>query len=283
MQTRTYYGPPLSITREEIEGERRFPVKIVPSIEALWDEFARDFAALLRENNQAGRKTTVILPVGPFDYKRAAALLNRERISCANLVTFNMDEFCDEDGKLIAWDHPLSFRAYMKREFHDVLAPELRPKPENMVFPDSESPGELGARITDEGGVEVCYGGIGIDGHYAFNVPPGPDEPQDDSYFELPTRLVRLTPETRTQTAVGSASGDIASVPPMAVTIGMAEIMRSAKMRVYLMRPWQSAVVRRVFYGPVTPKYPASYLQRHPDLRVVMVEFVAQPPRIGPG
>ena len=67
------------------------------------------------------------------------------------------------------------------------------------------------------------------------------------------------------------------------MTIGMSEIMKAARMRVYLMRPWQSSVVRRVFYGPVTPRYPASILQRHPDLQLVMVEFVAQQPRLGPG
>ena len=283
MEAITHYAHPLEITREEILAERRFPVKIVSTVEALWDDFARDFAALVRANNEAGRSTTVILPVGPFDYRRAAALLNRERVSCARLVSFSMDEYCDERGRMVPWEHPLSFRAYMKRNFFSPLDPELRPAPENMVFPDPARPGALGARISDEGGVEACYGGFGIDGHFAFNVPPGPGEPQDDSYFELPTRLVTLTPETRTQSALGCTGGDIESIPPMAVTIGMTEIMKAATMRVYLMRPWQSAVMRRVLYGPVTPRYPASILQRHPDLRLVMVDYVADKPRISPG
>jgi len=283
MKAACYYEDPLAITREQVAAEKRFAVKIVPTLEALWDDFARDFSELIRANNVIGRRTTVILPVGPIDYRRAAERLNRERISCARLLTFNMDEFCDERGCMIPLDHPLSFRAYMRRNFYDVLEPPLRPDPENMVFPDPERPGELGARISHEGGVETCYGGFGIDGHYAFNVPPWPDEPQDDSYFELPTRLVRLTPETRTQSALGSAAGDIASIPPMAVTIGMKEIMQAARMRVYLMRTWQSSVMRRVLYGPVTPRYPASVLQRHPDLAVTMVEYVAAPPRITPG
>ncbi len=283
MEVVTHYAHPLEITREQLLSDGRFPFTVVPTVEALWNHFARDFADLLRENNAIGRKTVVILPVGPFDYRRAAALLNRENISCANLVTFNMDEYCDERGRMIPWEHPLSFRAYMRRNFHEVLRPELRPREENMVFPTPEHPGALGARISDEGGVEACYGGFGIDGHFAFNVPPWPDEPHDDSYFDQPTRLVRLTPETRTQSALGCTSGDIESIPPMAVTIGMTEIMKAAKMRVYLMRPWQCAVVRRALYGPVTPRCPASVLQRHPDLSVVLVDYVAEKPKIGPG
>lgn len=283
LKTASYYEDPLAITREQVMAERRFPVKVVPSLEALWDEFARDFSALIRENNAIGRRTAVILPVGPFDYRRAAERLNRERISCSRLITFNMDEYCDERGRMIPLDHPLSFRAYMRRNFYEVLEPELRPRPDNMIFPDPERPGDIGARISHEGGVDACYGGFGIDGHFAFNVPPWPDEPQDEAYFELPTRLVRLTPETRTQSALGCTSGDIFSIPPMAVTIGMKEIMQSARMRVYLMRPWQASVMRRVFYGPVTPRCPASVLQRHPDLAVTLVEYVAEPPRLSPG
>jgi len=283
MKPACYYDDPLAITRQQVAAEKRFPVKIVPTLEALWGEFARDFGGLIRENNTMGRRTAVILPVGPFDYRCAAQWLNREQISCARLITFNMDEYCDQHGCMIPPDHPLSFRAYMRRNFYEVLEPSLRPRPENMVFPDPERPGEFGARISHEGGVEACYGGFGIDGHFAFNMPPWPDEPQDDSYFDLPTRLVRLTPETRTQSALGCAAGDIASIPPMAVTIGMKEIMQAARMRVYLMRPWQSPVMRRVLYGPVTPRYPASVLQRHPDLAVTMVEYVAALPRITPG
>jgi len=283
MQAVTYYSHPLEVTEEEILAEKRFPVKVVPTVEALWDDFACDFAALMRANNEAGRRTTAILPAGPVDYRRAAGLLNRQRISCARLISFNMGDFCNEQGRLLPWEHPLSLRAYMKRNFYELLDPELRPRPENMIFPDPANTGTLDARISEEGGVDACYGGFGIDGHFAFNVPPGPDEPQDESYFARPTRLVRLTAETRTEGAIGSASGDLESIPPMAVTIGMLEIMRAARMRVYLMRPWQSAVMRRVLYGPVTPRYPASILQRHPDLAVTLVECVLRKPHLAPG
>ena len=279
----TAFVNPIAITESEILADKRFPIKVVPTVEALWDDFACELAALIKANNVVSRRTTVILPVGPFDYRRVAALFNSEQISCAQIITFNMDEYCDAQGRMIPWEHPLSFRSFMKTNFYDVLAPHLRPRPENMVFPDPQQPEAVGRRIADEGGIDACYGGFGIDGHFAFNVPPWPDEPQDSSYFDLPTRLVRLTPETRAQSAFGCTSGDIASIPHMAVTIGMREIMGSARMRVYLMRPWQCSVLRRVLYGPITPRYPASILQQHPDLSVTMVEYVLRQPRLCPG
>jgi glucosamine-6-phosphate deaminase len=270
----------LLVSRKQVEGETRFPLEIVPTLESLWDHFARNCADLIAARNREGKKTVLILPTGPFDYNRLAAIANRETISFRNVVSVNMDEFCDAQGKEIPYDHPLSFRRYMDRELFHRLDPELRIEPRNVVFPSADDPTGTTKRIEAEGGVDVCYGGFGIDGHFAFNMPSPVDV---DAFASLPTRVLAITPESRTQSALGSTSGDIASVPPMAVTVGMKEILASREVRVYLMRPWQSSVMRRCFYGPVTAFYPASLLQRHPRLKVVMVSYVADEPKIGPG
>ena len=271
---------PLWKSRQELEEEKRFPVEILPTLESLWDHFARDCANLIAARNREGRKTVVILPVGPFDYKRLAAICNEERISLRHVVTVNMDEFCDAQGTEIPCDHPLSFHRYMDRELFERLNADLRIDPKNKVFPDAGDPASTTTRIQEEGGIDVCYGGIGIDGHFAFNMPETVDV---DRFASLPTRVVTLTPESRTQTALGCTSGDIALVPPKAVTLGMKEILAAREVRVYLMRPWQSSVMRRCLYGPVTASYPASLLQRHPRLKVVMATYVADQPKIGPG
>jgi len=270
----------LLVSRQKVEKETRFPVEIVPTLESLWDHFARNCADLIAVRNREGKKTVIILPVGPFDYKRLAAIANQEQISFRRVVTVNMDEFCDAQGKEIPYEHPLSFHAYMDRELFQRLDADLRLDPKNAVFPDASDPASTTRRIEAEGGVDVCYGGFGIDGHFAFNMPEAVDV---NTYAGLPTRVLTLAPETRTQTALGSTSGDVASVPPKAVTVGMKEILAAREVRVYLMRPWQSSVMRRCLYGPVTAQYPSSLLQRHPRLRVVMVSYVADQPKIGPG
>lgn len=271
---------PLWTSRQKVEKETRFFVEIVPTLDSLWDHFARNCADLIAARNLEGKKPVIILPVGPFDYKRLAAIANREKISFRNVVTVNMDEFCDAQGVEIPYDHPLSFHGYMDRELFHRLDSDLRIDPKNAVFPDARDPALTTRRIEAEGGVDVCYGGFGIDGHFAFNMPASVDA---DTFAGLPTRVVALTPESRTQAALGCTSGDIAFVPPKAVTVGMKEIMAAREVRVYLMRPWQSSVMRRCLYGPVTALYPSSLLQGHPRLTVVMVSYVANEPIIAPG
>ena len=58
----------------------------------------------------------------------------------------------------------------------------------------------------------------------------------------------------------------------------MKQILASRALRVYLNRPWQRAVVRKMLYGPVMPGFPASVVQRHPDAAVMMTSEVAERP-----
>jgi len=70
-------------------------------------------------------------------------------------------------------------------------------------------------------------------------------------------------------------------VPRRAVTVGMKEILAARRLRFYCNRPWQSAVVRRVLHGPITPACPASLLRLHPDAMLTVADYVAAPPNIG--
>jgi glucosamine-6-phosphate deaminase len=134
--------------------------------------------------------------------------------------------------------------------------------------------------IDARGGVDVCFGGIGINGHVAFNEPPEPGENISvDEFAALPTRVLSLTRETRTINSV-TVGGEIAVVPRRAVTVGMREILASRRLRFYCNRPWQSAVVRRVLHGPLTAECPASLFRRHPDAMITMADYVAAEPNI---
>ena len=58
----------------------------------------------------------------------------------------------------------------------------------------------------------------------------------------------------------------------------MREILESRRVRVYMNREWQCAIVRKMLHGPVTPVVPASLLQGHPDVRLMIVAHVARVP-----
>jgi glucosamine-6-phosphate deaminase len=134
--------------------------------------------------------------------------------------------------------------------------------------------------IAERGGVDACFGGIGINGHVAFNEPPEPGEEfTPEQFAALPTRVLPLARETRTINAV-TVGGEISIIPRRAVTVGMKEILASRSLRLYCNRPWQSAVVRRALHGPLTPACPASLLRRHPDARLTVADYVAARPEI---
>ena len=218
--------------------------------------------------------------MGPVDqFPILARLINEQKVSCRDVAFINMDEYVGEDGRWIPADHPLSFRAYMNRAFYELLDSSLAPLPENRVFPDPRNPRAIQQLIDARGGVDVCFGGIGINGHMAFNEPPEFEGIiLADEFAALPTRTLELSRETKTINSV-TVGGEISIVPRCAVTVGMKEILASRRLRFYCNRPWQSAVVRRVLHGPLTPQCPASFLRRHPDASITMADYVAAPPQ----
>jgi glucosamine-6-phosphate deaminase len=272
----------LAIPRERLGHGTRIEVRVVGDTAAVTADMARWMADFLRDRNSRREPTRWIVPVGPVDqYPILADICNRERITLRNTVIFNMDEYCDATGRLIPPDHPLSFVRFMGARFYDLLDSELRPLPENRIFPDPAILDALPRRIEAAGGIDVCFGGIGINGHIAFNEPPEPGERiTADEFRRLPTRVLALSRETRTINSV-TVGGDIWTIPPMAVTIGMCEILASRVIRIYCNRSWQSGIVRRILYGPVTPAVPASFLQEHPNVTFTTADFVADAPQIG--
>src|SRR4029079_5983479 len=225
---------------------------------------------------------TLIVPVGPVDqFPILAELINQQAIDCHDVVLINMDEYLDDDdGQWVSIGHPLSFRGFMNRKFYDLLHPALAPRMENRVFPDPRDLEAVGRLIANRGGIDACFGGIGINGHIAFNEPPEPGESCTvEAFAARPTRVLDLARETRTINSV-TVGGDIGVIPRRAVTVGMKEILAAKKLRFYCNRPWQRGVVRRVLHGPITAACPASLLRTHPDAELTIADYVAEPPDI---
>lgn len=248
-------------------------------------DLGRDLAeAMLGEIQRAqqeGRHATLIVPVGPVDeYPFLVQWINETKLCCREVMLINMDEYLTDDDHWLPAEHPLSFRGYMNRVFYNLLDPALAPRPENRVFPDPQDCGAIQRLIDTRGGVDACYGGIGINGHIAFNEPPELGETLSaDAFAALPTRVLSLTRETRTINSV-TVGGGLEVVPKRAVTVGMREILGARRLRFYCNRPWQSAVARRALHGPITPACPASFLRTHPDASLTVADYVAAPPNI---
>jgi glucosamine-6-phosphate deaminase len=271
----------LIISAAELGKGRSVMVRVLGDASSLARDFAETMLEEILRAQPEGRAATFIVPVGPVDhFPILARMINERKISCRDVMFINMDEYLDDEDHWVAEEHPLSFRGYMKRAFYDLIVPELAPKAENRIFPDPRDTGAVQKLIEGRGGVDVCFGGIGINGHVAFNEPPEPGEKVSvEEFAALPTRVLSLSRETRTINSV-TVGGEIAVVPRRAVTVGMREILGARQLRFYCNRPWQSAVVRRVLHGPLTAECPASLLRRHPDAMITMADFVAAPPDI---
>jgi glucosamine-6-phosphate deaminase len=255
-------------------------VRVMGDAASLAAQMAADMADFLHDGVAKGG-ATLIVPVGPVDqFPLLARLINERNIDCRNTVVINMDEYLTDDDEWIPADHPLSFRGYMQRAFYERIEPALAPPLENRVFPDPREPEAIGRLIEQRGGVDCCFGGIGINGHVAFNEPPEPGEQVSvDRFAALPTRVLSLARETRTINAV-TVGGEISVIPRRAITVGMKEILASRSLRFYCNRPWQSGVVRRLLHGPMTPECPASLLREHPDALLTLAEYVAAQPDV---
>jgi glucosamine-6-phosphate deaminase len=272
----------LGVTADRMAGRALVPFSVVPDNETLVARFADDLMAEYKAAKAAGRdKVVFILPVGPVgQFDIWAERCNRERVSLRDLVVVNMDEYLTADGSdFIPTSDALSFRRHMDRHFYDLLDGDLAPPTNQRIFPEPLTPDKTGEAIAKFGGVDVCFGGVGITGHLAFNDPPEPGEADDpDAFAALPTRVVTLSRETRLINAVTAVRGNIDRIPKLAVTVGMKEILESRKVRIYMNRQWQCAIVRKLLFGPVTAKVPASLLQRHADARVLATELVTELP-----
>lgn len=243
----------------------------------LYWKMAIEVLELIQENNAKGEKTVMIVPYGPLGpYARLVELINKHRVSLKNCWFINMDEYLTDEGEWVDKSHPLSFRGFMDRTVYTKIDPELLMPESQRIFPDPHDPEHIQRVIETLGGVDVAFGGIGINGHLAFNEPQ--DELTADEFAQLPTRVLTISRETRTTNAIGDYNGAIDAMPRKCVTIGMKQILSAKKIRLGVFRDWHRAVVRQTAYGEVSAHFPATLIQRHPDAMVIANANASQQP-----
>jgi glucosamine-6-phosphate deaminase len=271
------------VSRSEIVERSPFPVTVVRDRAALDREVARRIVDRIAFDAAASRETALVLPVGPVEYEPLAELCNRRRAPLGGVTIFMMDEYLDGDsGAPVPAAHPLSFRGFMERSLLRRLDPSLGFARDRLVFPLPEVLEEVSRRILERGGADLCVAAVGITGHLAFNDPPEAHETDKDLDWvrKSTARIVTVNRESTAQMALGWTHGDWSIVPRRAVTLGMKEILASRKIVVCGMRTWHAGTVRRALFGPVSRDCPASLVQEHPDVEVVLTELAAAPPAV---
>jgi glucosamine-6-phosphate deaminase len=122
------------------------------------------------------------------------------------------------------------------------------------------------AAVVAAGGVDLQLLGLGSNGHVGFNEPPCSEAE--------PCRCLTLSPATRQQNAE-AFGGDPAAVPARAITLGTAEILAARRLLLVVTGAAKAGILRRALLEPPCPEVPASWLQRHPHMEVVVDQAAA--------
>lgn len=264
-----------SISREKFteHGNSAFQIKVYDTHDSLYDAFAQDIVTSLETALDEDRDPVLIVPAGPMgQYHRAAKMINARGLSLSRAHFFAMDEYANADGESAPESWRGSFRRALMQSFFDRIDSGLRPPLESLHFPAGDTITSYGKTIHEMGGADVCFGGIGWNGHIAFWEPHLGREFRDDleGYCNASSRLVGLHPTTILQNALHSFGGDWSAVPPKAVTIGPAEILGARRRSFWLDGDlgggisWQRFIARLVAHGPVSQLVPGSILQTAP-------------------
>lgn len=262
--------------RGEALTKGKIPIDIYKDKETTFEEMANLMVDTIIENNKDNKKTLYIVPLGPIgQYKYFVKRINKERISLKNVTFINMDEYMKDDSNLIDPTHPLSFKKVMYELCYNNIDPELIMPKEQRIFPDLNNADYIDEIIEKHGGVDICFGGIGITGHMAFNEPGQPGE-NEEEFKNSRTRVIRIAQETRVVNSMDEYDGGYYFMPKYAITIGLKEILNSKKVRLYCFRPWHKSVIKRASFGECNIEFPASLLQEHADARIGISEEVAK-------
>ena len=202
-------------------------------------------------------------------YELLAGKFNAAGTDLRGLRTFNLDEYVAPDGREVPADHPLSYRAYMRKNLFSRLAPERGFPDASAFYPPAADSSSYDRQIAAAGGLGLQLLGIGFNGHIAFNEPLPETAISVDAYAELPSRIIDLTPMTIATNARLTAGNDESLMPRQAVTMGLQPILAAAEILLLACFPEQAAPLRRLQSGLVTPELPASYLHRHPRAEIV--------------
>jgi len=204
---------------------------------------------------------TLGLPTGQTPilfYRELVALHRAGEADFRQATTFNLDEFAGISG-----DDPRSFRTFMRKHlFSHVNLPPDRAHVLDGGRKDWRSEiREFESAMTAAGGLDLVLLGIGRNGHIGFNAPA--------SALAARTHRTRLMAGTRRANAA-LAGGDWRRVPTHALSMGIGTMLEARAVVLLATGSDKAGVIGRALRGPITTRLPASMLQLHPNVLVVI-------------
>ena len=217
---------------------------------------ARYIVDQIKEHQAQSDKPFVLgLPTGSTPmgtYKELIRLYKMGEISFKNVITFNMDEYVN-----LPVDHPESYHTFMWENFFKHI--DINPENVNILDGNAENLEEechaYEQKIVKAGCIDLFMGGVGEDGHIAFNEP--------FSSLSSRTRIKTLTYDTR---VVNSRffDNDFNKVPKCALTVGVGTILDAKQVLILALGARKARAVQQCIEGPYSHTCTISALQVHP-------------------
>ncbi|KIY22761.1 MULTISPECIES: glucosamine-6-phosphate deaminase [Mesobacillus] len=184
-----------------------------------------------------------------------------------HITTFNLDEYIG-----VKAEDPNSYYHYMKEHLFDhVDIPKQQINIPNGMASDLEQEcKEYEQKIADRGGIDLQLLGLGSNGHIGFNEP--------GTAFDSTTHVIELTQATREANA--RFFDKMEEVPKQAITMGIANIMKSREILLIVSGEKKSKALDRLLNGEIDPSFPASILKKHPNVTIIADEAVLKHTRV---
>jgi glucosamine-6-phosphate deaminase len=227
---------------------------------------------IIKANPSKEKPFVLGLPTGssPLGMYRNLAELNRKGIvSFKHVITFNMDEYVG-----LPEDHPESYHSFMWNNFFKHI--DINPEKVHILngnAPDLEAECALyEQKIAQAGGIDLFIGGMGADGHIAFNEP--------GSSLNSNTRIKTLTADTIVANS-RFFDNDVNKVPKTALTVGVGTVMRSKEVLVLANGIAKARALAEAVEGAISQKWTITALQLHPKGIIVCDEAATYELKVG--
>ncbi|WP_028594143.1 glucosamine-6-phosphate deaminase [Paenibacillus assamensis] len=195
-------------------------------------------------------------------YQELIRLNEKGYVDFKDVTSYNLDEYCG-----LPADHPETYRSFMNAQlFNHVNIDKAKTHVPNGNAADLDAESKSYDEQLAKASIDLQLLGLGHNGHIGFNEP--------DAELHAGTHVVNLKEETRQANARFFSSID--EVPTQAITMGVGSILK-AKMVMLVVRGAEKAdIVHRALTGPITTEVPASLLQTHPNVVVLLDKEAAK-------
>jgi glucosamine-6-phosphate deaminase len=202
--------------------------------------------------------TTIALCSGKTPVGMYGELVRRVRagdLDLPSLTIFDIDELYG-----VPRTHPATNDSYLRQNLAGGVSPASFHLFDSEATDAAAECARISALIDDSGGLDLVVLGIGKNGHIAFNEP--------GSAFDSSARLVEL--ERSSRDSYAPQFGSLDATPPRGLTLGIADLLAARRILLLANGASKAGVVAAALEGPQTTDMPASALQSHPDLTVVL-------------